>query len=68
MKILKNGKQDNKPVQINCSHCKSQLEVEPSDIVRSVDDQRDGSFYEFKCAVCGRSIYAGMSVCRWNGI
>jgi DNA-binding Xre family transcriptional regulator len=68
MKILKNGKQDNKPVQINCYTCKSKLEVEPSDIIRSHFDQRDGNSYEFRCAVCGRGIYVDMSVCKWNGI
>jgi hypothetical protein len=67
MKILKNGKQDNKPVQINCGACKSLLEVEPNDILRKQFD-RDGDAYVFRCAVCGRDIYVDMSVCRWNGI
>ncbi len=68
MKILKNGKQDNNPVQIRCYTCKSQLEVEPNDILRKQFDQRDGDAYIFKCPVCGREIYVDMSVCKWNGI
>lgn len=68
MKIIKNGKQDNKPVHINCFTCKSTLEVEPSDIVRKSYDQRDGNAYIFRCPVCGREIYIDMSVTRWNGI
>lgn len=68
MRIIKDGRQENKPIQIKCYNCNSQLEVEPSDIVHKHYDQRDGNSYEFKCAVCHRSIYFDMSFCKWNGI
>lgn len=65
MKVIKDSsKKKNQPVQIDCNHCHSVLEVTPSDIKKSISD-RDGNANIFKCAVCHRDIWVDISVTNW---
>lgn len=65
MKVLRDGRQDNKPVQIQCTRCRSLLEVERSDIINVHSDQRDGTTYTFTCGVCKSTIYMDSGKFNW---
>lgn len=68
MKLIKDGRSENKPVQVICGRCKSVLEVVPADVKRKHYDQRDGNCYEFVCMICTSSIHVDMKHTKWNGI
>lgn len=68
MRVIKDGRSENRPKQIHCRKCKSVLEVEPKDIARKSYDQRDGNAYIFRCAVCTTEIWIDMHVTGWQGI
>lgn len=65
MKVLRDGRQDNKPVQIQCTRCRSLLEVERSDLINVSSDYRDGTTYQFRCGVCQQGIYLNSSKFNW---
>lgn len=63
MKVKVNGKEKIKPIDINCSGCNSELEVEKSDVVKSISD-RDGAADIVVCPVCNKDIWISVSCWR----
>ena len=60
MKLVKRGTDPKHAVRhARCTHCKSEYEFTAADKeVRYHSDQREGSYYSFKCEVCCREVYA----------
>lgn len=58
MKVLKKGKKA-KPwagKKTLCDNCGSKIQLEESDNLKLIPDQRDGDYYEFRCPECSSSI------------
>lgn len=58
MKVLKKGggKTPWAGKKVTCQSCKSKIQLEKTDRLRLVPDNRDGDYYEFKCPECGENI------------
>lgn len=63
MKIKVNGKSKSKLIDIKCQSCNSELEVEKSDVVKTISD-RDGVADIIKCPVCQTEIWIDVSLWR----
>lgn len=59
IKIIERRDLKEKRVRFSCSNCKSKLEASASD--GDLQDDRNESFYVFKCPVCSGAIYVSAS-------
>lgn len=64
MRVIKDGRKAAKaakPKRYTCGDCSSVLEVSRDDMSAQTSD-RDGSYYTFKCPVCGHQTYVDARV------
>lgn len=64
MKVIKKGKGKTPWAgrKVTCDSCDAKIQLEGTDRIRLIPDQRDGDYYEFKCPECGADVTIAASL------